>query len=107
MAHDHGSEYQIRAIREDGTEAMSAWIERGDLERTMAVFRAPQVKAYWLRERNVTVVDGSICRENEAAISEYPFAYSSASRSSQPHDSDYLRPKGVDLAAIRTRYAGR
>jgi hypothetical protein len=106
MAHDHGSEYQIRAIREDGTEALSDWIEHGDLERTMAAFRAPQAKAYWLRERNVTVVDGSYCRQNEAAISEYPLAYSSSPRS-QPHDSDYLRSTGLDLPAIRTRYAGR
>lgn len=27
MAHNHGSEYQVKVIHEDGTEALSEWID--------------------------------------------------------------------------------
>ena len=27
MAHNHGSEYQVKVIHEDGTEALSEWRE--------------------------------------------------------------------------------
>ena len=31
MAHNHGSEYQVKVIHEDGTEALSEWIEHGNV----------------------------------------------------------------------------
>jgi hypothetical protein len=28
MAHNHGSEYQVRIVHEDGTEKLSGWLNR-------------------------------------------------------------------------------
>jgi hypothetical protein len=39
MAHNHGSEYQVKVIHEDGTEALSEWIEHGNVAHTMAALR--------------------------------------------------------------------
>ena len=36
MAHNHGSEYQVKVIHEDGTEELSEWIEQGNVAYTMA-----------------------------------------------------------------------
>jgi hypothetical protein len=73
MAHNHGSEYQVKVIHEDGAEALSEWIEHGNVARTMAALRKPQARAYWLRERNVTRVAACpLCRDRETAIAEYP-----------------------------------
>ena len=70
MAHNHGSKYQVKVIHEDGTEALSEWIEHGNVPQTMAALRTPQARAYWLRERRVTVADCLLCRDRETAIAE-------------------------------------
>src|ERR1039457_4175302 len=72
MAHNHGSEYQVKVIHEDGTEVLSEWIEHGNVAMTMAALRTPQARACWLRERNVTVAACPLCRDRETAIAEYP-----------------------------------
>jgi hypothetical protein len=72
MAHNHGSEYQVKVIHEDGTEALSEWIEQENVAHTMAALRKPQARAYWLRERNVTVAACPLCRDRGTAIAEYP-----------------------------------
>ena len=36
MPHTHGREYQVKVIDEDGTEALSEWIEHENVEQTMA-----------------------------------------------------------------------
>ena len=73
MAHDHGSEFQVKVIHADGTEALSEWIEQENVAQTMAGLRKPQARAYWLRERNVTVAACPLCQDSETAIAEYPF----------------------------------
>ena len=44
-----------KILDEDGTEALSEWAERGNVASMMASLSKPTAKAYWLRERNVTV----------------------------------------------------
>ena len=110
MPHDHGIEYQIKAIHEDGTEVLSEWIEHENVAQTVAALRKPQARAYWLRERNVTVAACPLCRDKETAIEEYPLTDCLSPRS-HPHDSSYLVLTGSkdpsDLAVIRSKSAGR
>jgi len=89
MAHNHGSEYQVKVIHEDGTEQLSEWIEQGNIVYTMAALHKPQSRAYWLRERNITVPFCPLCREIETAVTEYPLTDCLSPRS-HPHDSTYL-----------------
>ena len=89
MAHNHGSEYQVKVIHEDGTEQLSEWIEQGNIAYTMAALHKPQSRAYWLRERNITVPFCPLCREIETAVTEYPLTDCLSPRS-HPHDSSYL-----------------
>jgi hypothetical protein len=93
MAHDHGIEFQVKVIHEDGTEALSEWIEQENVAQTVAALRKPQARAYWLRERNVTVAACPLCQESETAMVEYPLADCLSSRS-RPHDSSYLVSTG-------------
>jgi len=51
MEHNHGNEYQIKVIHEDGTEVLSEWIEHENVEQTMATLRDSKARGYWLRER--------------------------------------------------------
>jgi hypothetical protein len=54
MAHNHGNEYQIRIVREDGIEELSGWMN--SIEQTaqaMLAVRRPQGRTYWLLVRNI------------------------------------------------------
>ena len=54
MAHDHGNEYQIQIVHEDGTEELSGWMtSEAQVAQAMAAIHRPPGNAYWLRERNV------------------------------------------------------
>lgn len=102
-AHDHGCEFQVKVIHEDGTEAPSEWIEHAKVAQTMESFRKPHVRAYWLRERHVTVAACPLCRDGETAIAECPLADCLSPRS-HPHDSSFLVSTGSN---IRSKSAGR
>ena len=110
MAHNHGSEYQLRVIDGDGTETLSEWIEHENVEQTMAALRTPQARAYWLRERDVTLATCPHCRDREPAIAEYPLTDCLSPRTS-PHDSSYLVATGAkdpsDPPEMRSKSAGR
>jgi hypothetical protein len=80
MAHNHGAEFQVKVIHEDGTEAFSEWIEYGEIAPTIAALRKPQARAYWLRERDVTIATCPLCRDREASIAEFPLAGCLSSR---------------------------
>ena len=88
MAHNHGNEYQIRLVFDDGTEQLSGWmISEEQLARAMAAVQRAQGKACWLRERNVLCPD---CLDQEQpVIVECPIAYTPSPRY-RPHDSRYL-----------------
>jgi hypothetical protein len=87
MAHNHGSEYQVDIVQEDGTEELSEWMNSAkQVAQAMGAVHRPQAKAYWLRERNVLCPN---CIDREQRIMEYPFTDIASPRSS-PHDSRYL-----------------
>ena len=69
MAHDHGNHYQVRMAHEDGTEALSKWINREGVAQVIAALYKPGAKAYWLRERKVLCPN---CLDTEQRIVEYP-----------------------------------
>jgi hypothetical protein len=88
MAHNHGNEYQIRIVHEDGTEELSGWMNSEEqLAQAMAASHRAQGKAYWLRERNVLCPD---CFDKEQIIIlECPITDTPSPRY-LPHDSHYL-----------------
>ena len=88
MAHNHGNEYQIRLVFDDGTEQLSGWMNSEEqLAQAMAAVQRAQGKACWLRERIVLCPD---CLDREqTVIVECPIAYTPSPRY-RPHDSRYL-----------------
>jgi hypothetical protein len=92
MAHIHGSEYQVRIIREDGAEELSGWMNGEEqLTLAMAALLRAKGRAYWLRERNVLCPD---CFDQEQMIIvECPISGLPSPRF-RPHDSRYLAAVG-------------
>ena len=90
MAHNHGNEYQVRIVDEDGTEELGAWMTIEELAQAMAAVHRAQGQAYWLRERNVLCPN---CLDREQRIVEYPLTDIPSPRCS-PHDSRYLLAVG-------------
>jgi hypothetical protein len=87
MAHNHGSEYQIRIVCGDGAEVMSGWLNSVEqVSRAIAAYRRPQDKAYWLLERNVLCPN---CLDSGQRVMEYPLTDIQSPRC-RPHDSRYL-----------------
>jgi hypothetical protein len=87
MAHNHGSEYQVRIVREDGTEELSGWLNSAEqVAQTIAASPRPHAKAYWLLERNVFCPN---CVDKGQRVMEYPLTDIPSPRCS-PHDSRYL-----------------
>jgi hypothetical protein len=85
MTHNHGNEYQIRMVREDGLEELSGWMNSTE-EVAQAIIEVPdpQGKTYWLLVRNIICPN---CSEREQN-SEYPFAPITSPRC-MPHNSRY------------------
>ena len=91
MAHDHGSEYQIRIICGDGTEELSGWLNGEEqVAQAIAARHRPKAKACWLLERNVLCPN---CLARGQKVMEYPLADIPSPRYS-PHDSRYLLQVG-------------
>ena len=87
MAHNHGSEYQIRIICGDGTEELSGWLNgEEEVAQAIAAHHRPQAKAYWLLERIVRCPN---CLDRGQKVMEYPLADIPSPRC-RPHDSRYL-----------------
>lgn len=88
MAHNHGNEYQVRIVHQDGIEELTEWMNSQEqLAQAMAAVHRTQGKVYWLRERNVLCPD---CIEMEQhIIVECPITDIPTSRY-RPHDSRYL-----------------
>jgi len=84
MAHNHGSEYQVRIVHGDGTEELSGWLNSAEqVAQAIAADRKPQGKAYWLQTRCPD------CPDSEQRIVECPLTDIPSPRYS-PHDSRYL-----------------
>ena len=87
MAHNHGSEYQVRIVRGDGTEELTVWLNSAEqVAQAIASQHRPQAKAYWLLERNVFCPN---CVNKGQRVMEYPLTDIPSPRCS-PHDSRYL-----------------
>jgi hypothetical protein len=88
MACDHGNEYQVRIVHEDGTEELSGWMNSEEqLAQAMAAVHRAQGEAYWLRERNVLCSD--CFDKKQIIIVECPITDIPSPRY-RPHDSQYL-----------------
>jgi len=92
MAHNHGNEYQIRIIHEDGTEEEGGWMKSEEhLAQALAALPGTPGKTFWLRERDVPCPD---CRDKEhQTILECRVANIESPRY-RPHDSRYLLAVG-------------
>ena len=91
MAHNHGNEYQVTIIHEDGIEELSEWlISEEQVAHAVAAVRGRQGKTYWLRERNIVCPN---CPDRNQIILEYPLSDIPSPRFN-PHDSRYLRAVG-------------
>jgi hypothetical protein len=87
MAHDHGNEYRIRIIRENGIEELSGWMSSIEqIAQRMMVTHKPQGTGYWLQVRNILCAN---CSDREQ-IWEYPIMHTPSPRFI-PHDSRYLQ----------------
>ena len=87
MAHNHGNEYQVTIVYEDGIEELSGWlISEEQVAHAMAAVRRRQGKTYWLRERNIVCPK---CPDRKQRILEYPLSDNPSPRFN-PHDSRYL-----------------
>jgi hypothetical protein len=95
MAHDHGYEYQIRIILDDGTEELSRRMKSIDeVAQVVIVAHKLQGKRCWLLVRNIICPN---CSETEHVL-EYPIMDTPSPRCI-PYDSRSLR--GVNS---RSRY---
>jgi hypothetical protein len=97
MAHNHGSQYQIRIVHQNGTEELREWMNSEELlAHMMAAAHRAQGDVCWLRERNALCPD---CFEKEQPIMvECPITAISTPRY-RPRDSYYLVAVG-----LRNRY---
>ena len=92
MAHNHGNEYQIRIVHEDGTEQLSGWTNSMEqVALAMAAVDRQQGKSYWLLVRNVLCPN---CPDREQVIAGYPVTNIPSPRYS-PSDSHYLITVGL------------
>jgi hypothetical protein len=97
MAHNHGKEYQIRIVHEDGTEELSGLLNSIEqVAQAMIAVDRPQGKTYWLLVRNILCPD---CSDKEQITMECPITNVPSPRF-MPHDSGYLQ-----VVASRNRYS--
>jgi len=93
MAHDHGDEYQVRTVHEDGTEELSGWMNgQEQVAQAVAAICNPRGRAFWLLARNALCPD---CPDREQRIfTECPLTGMPSARCN-PHDSQYLVRVGL------------
>jgi hypothetical protein len=97
MAHNHGKEYQIKIVREDGIEELSGWMNTTEqVAQTMLAVHGLQGKTYWLLVRNIVCPD---CSDKEQILMECPITNIPSPRY-MPHDSGYLQ-----VVESKDRYA--
>jgi hypothetical protein len=90
--HNHGSEYQVKIVHEDGTEMLSGWMNsEGRVVEALAAIQRVQGKAYWIQERNILC---PACSNIGHRMLEYPLTNIPSPRYS-PHSSRYLRAVGT------------
>ena len=96
MAHNHGYEYQIRIVLEDGIEELSAWMNSAEqVAQAMIAIHKPRGGTCWLLVRNIICPN---CSDGEQIL-EYPIMDVPSPRCI-PHDSRYLQ-----VVESKNRYA--
>jgi hypothetical protein len=87
MAHNHGNEYQIKIIRENGIEELSGWMSSMEqVAQAMLSLHKLQGTSYWLLVRNILCSSYS----DRGQTWEYPIMHIPSPRFI-PHDSRYLQ----------------
>ena len=87
MAHDHGIEYQVKVVHQNGTEQVSGWMQSEEqIPQVMAAVHMSPDKTYWLQRRNAVC---PTCLDGEQRILEFPLLHVPSLRC-QPHDSRYM-----------------
>ena len=96
MAHNHGYEYQIRIVHEDGVAQLSAWMNsKEQVAQAMIEVHKPRGGTCWLLVRNIICPN---CSGGEQVL-EYPIIDIPSPRCI-PHDSRYLQ-----VVESKNRYA--
>ena len=92
MAHNHGNEYQVKIVHQDGAEELSGWMNSQEqvAQAVAAVNHSPGT-TFWLLARNVLCPN---CLDREQVIVECPLTGMPSPRCS-PHDSYYLARVGL------------
>jgi hypothetical protein len=85
IGHEHGSEYQLKFVLDNGEEDLTGWFTQDELMQAMAEAMATG-RVFWLQERNIVCL---ACTDREQQIFEYPVGNTETSRC-RPHDSRYL-----------------
>jgi hypothetical protein len=92
MEHNHGNEYQIRIVREDGTEELSGLMSSTEqVAQAMAAVNRLRGKSYWLLVLNVLCPS---CMDRGRILIECPITNIPSPRYS-PNDSHYLVTVGL------------
>ena len=88
MAHNHGNEYQVIIVHEDGAEELSGWMDSQEkLAQAMAAVHETKGETCWLRVRNVLCTDR--LDQEQHIILECPITCIPSPRY-DPHNSHYL-----------------
>lgn len=96
MAHNHGNEYRIRIVRENGIEELSGWMNSiEEVAQAMLAVHKPQGTTYWLLVRNILCPNCS----GAGQFWEYPIMHIPSPRFI-PHDSRFLQ-----VVELRNPYA--
>ena len=87
MAHNHGNEYQIRIVHEDGIEELSGLLNSIEqVAQAMIAVHKPRDGTCWLLVRNIICPNCS----DGGQVLEYPLMDIPSPRCI-PHDSRYLQ----------------
>ena len=96
MECNHGSEYQLKCIHQDGTEELADWITESELARAIAGIKWGEARTYWLRKRNLSCPN---CANTDREILECPVSNMSSTRY-RIRDSSHIAS-----AASKNRYS--
>ena len=101
MAHEHGSEYQVRIVHEDETEELSGWMNgQEEVTRAITGLRWSPDKAYWLRVRNILC---SNCQHQETPVVESRLILTAGENTRFPPQTER---RLLGFASSRTSSAG-
>lgn len=91
MTHNHGSEYQIRIVHDDGTEELTAWVSsQEEILQAIAALPPARARSLWLRERNTLC---PYCSQQQRVVAECLVVGVPTQRYSA-HDSHHLVAMG-------------